>query len=142
MLLEDTTGRTRIEQVPQSALYLHCTIFLADAQHTELGDETFRLVDLQGQESISTPFEFKLTLHGNSVDPRSRPLVFKDLLGRRVSFGIARPPIPAVTRAASTSDSARKFRTALRGGAVSGLIFPAVPSLTSTLVCALARCST
>jgi uncharacterized protein involved in type VI secretion and phage assembly len=121
VLLEDTIGRTRIEQVPQSALYLHCTIFLADAQHTELGDETFRLVELEGQESISTPFEFKLTLHGNSQDPRTRPLVFKDLLGRRVSFGISRPTMPAVTDAADTPDAVSRFRTALHGGDVSGV---------------------
>src|SRR5690349_9666149 len=90
MLLDDAIGRTRIEQVAQPTLYLHVTLFLADASHTELGDETFRLIGIEGEEEISTPFEFRLTLRANTENPRRAPLVFKDLLGCRVSFSVAR----------------------------------------------------
>lgn len=112
MLLDDRIGRTQIESVGQPTLYLGCAIFLRDAQHTVLGDETFRLVSLSGRESISTPFEFQLTLHGNSEAPRRRPIVFKDLLGCRVSFGIALP---------DSAGTDQRVQAALRGGPAAGV---------------------
>lgn len=121
MLLESEIGRSRIADVPQPALYLHFTLFLADEQHTELSDETFRLVQVEGQEGVSTPFEFTLTLHGNTENPAPKLLVFKDLLGRRVSFAIARPVLSDVVAAQSPSEAAQRFRMALRGAAVGGM---------------------
>lgn len=92
MQVSNEIGRTRIKPVEQGDLFLHCAIFLAPGSGPHvLSDETFRLVAVQGQEAISTPFEFTLTLHGNSKRPDNDPLLFTDIIGRRVTFGIERP---------------------------------------------------
>lgn len=57
--------------VPQGAPapYLHVAIFLPpDGQQAQqiLGDETFRLVHFEGEESASELFEFQLQLHANT----------------------------------------------------------------------------
>lgn len=117
MRLDDDIGRTQLAKVEQPALYLHCAVFLPDGR--VLGDEIFRLVALQGQESISNPFEFQLTLHGNSERPDKDPVLFSEIVGRRVTFGVQRPYTPNTVLDRSTS--AARFRDALAGRAVPGL---------------------
>ncbi|HEY6925574.1 MAG TPA: contractile injection system protein, VgrG/Pvc8 family [Steroidobacteraceae bacterium] len=119
MLLDTDIGRLAVANVPQPPLYLHFAIFLADEQRSELSDETFRLVQVEGQEAVSTLFEFTLTLHGNTENPARKPLLFRDLLGRRVSFAVARP-VPLATGYAS-HEATQRFRMALRGGDVRGI---------------------
>lgn len=85
-------ARTSIEAVPgQAPLYLECDIRLADG--SLLGSETFRLVAFEGKEQISEPFEFNLTLHGNT-DPYNDDLSFSRLIGRPINLGIGVPDVP------------------------------------------------
>ncbi|MBI3897239.1 MAG: hypothetical protein HY308_02965 [Gammaproteobacteria bacterium] len=119
MLLDDDIGHTRIRKSTQPSAYLHCAIFLASGDIVD--DETFRLVSLQGKESISTTFEFNLTLHGNTADRERRqpPLKFSDLIGRRITVGIQRPFSDVDDRPGSY----RRFRAAIAGEAAVGLSF-------------------
>ncbi|ALU89498.1 contractile injection system protein, VgrG/Pvc8 family [Herbaspirillum rubrisubalbicans] len=69
------------------APFLHVAIFLpasAGAPGGILGDETFRLVSFDGQESASALFEFQLELHANTDTSLTPPY-----LGSTV------PPLPA-----------------------------------------------
>lgn len=87
------------------APYLHVAIFLpamAGAPSRILGDETFRLVSFEGQESASELFEFELELHantdtgyttpylGNSIPPAPPEidLSIDDLVGLSITVGI------------------------------------------------------
>lgn len=110
----DTAGRTAVQPIGQSGqadsplLYLHCAISMAGNQW--LGDETFRLLSFEGQESVSEPFDFQLQLRGNT-DPRGgRPLTFDALIGRPVTVGINRPAQDG------PPDAAARFAQALRTG--------------------------
>ena len=112
----DTAGRTAVQPIGQSGqadsplLYLHCAISMAGNQW--LGDETFRLLSFEGQESVSEPFDFQLQLRGNT-DPRGgRPLTFDALIGRPVTVGINRPAQDG------PPDAAARFAQALRTGSV------------------------
>ena len=55
-----------------------------------LSDETFRLQSFQGQESVSSPFEYTLTLHGNTTSA-SNALQFANVVGASVTVGIQYP---------------------------------------------------
>ncbi|MBL8482016.1 MAG: hypothetical protein JNJ60_07470, partial [Rhodocyclaceae bacterium] len=80
--------QTRIGRIADPVLRLHVAIW---APQGRLGDETFRLVSFEGQESLSEPFEFKLELHGNTELRGPAPIALRSLLGRPVSVGIALP---------------------------------------------------
>ncbi len=112
-------GQTRIELDSQPALFLHCAIFMADG--SRVSDEVFRLISFQGQEQISQPFEFHLTLHGNTQYARdaksATPLKFQDIIGRRVTFGVQRPFSKDDDRDASYL----RFQNALDGTPAQGL---------------------
>ena len=72
---------TRVAAVsPAPVVYLHFALFLADGR--TLGDETFRLVNFQGKETVSEPFEFQLELHGNTSGSEGVALKFDDVVGR------------------------------------------------------------
>ena len=98
MLLDDTIGRTQIEAVAHAPFYLRCSIFVRDPKNpnkpTVIREDTFRLVELNGKESVSTPFEFELTLHANTESTVTQTLVFKDLLGSRISVVMGRAVAP------------------------------------------------
>lgn len=104
-------GQTAIEQIshPAPALFLHCALFLA--RNRLLGDETFRLTSIQGQESISEPFEYQLEVHANTSVRHGQPLKFDDVIGRAVTFGIQYPS------AFSPAQMTRRFTEALKGAA-------------------------
>jgi uncharacterized protein involved in type VI secretion and phage assembly len=93
--------------VPQGAPapYLHVAIFLPpggqQAQRI-LGDETFRLVNFEGQESTSELFEFQLELHANTDTSLTPPdylgetagdvqLTIDELVGLPITVGINGP---------------------------------------------------
>ncbi|MES2192370.1 MAG: contractile injection system protein, VgrG/Pvc8 family, partial [Pseudomonadota bacterium] len=76
---------------PSPLTFLHCAIFLAGGR--KLGSEHFRLVQLQGQEAASEPFDFALELHGNTSVLHGQALEFEDLIGRPITVGIACPAI-------------------------------------------------
>lgn len=84
-------ARTAVAQVAQPALFLHYEIALTNGR--VLSDETFRLVNFEGQERPSEPFEYKLQLHGDT-DSSAPPLDFSYLIGRPVSVGIGLPDLP------------------------------------------------
>lgn len=85
---------TQISQInhPSPAVYLHIAIAVDSEGIKTLGDETFRLVSFQGQESISSPFEFQLELHANT--DFANPVVkldFNQIIGKPVTFAVALP---------------------------------------------------
>ncbi|MDQ1812069.1 contractile injection system protein, VgrG/Pvc8 family [Massilia sp. CCM 9210] len=117
-LLASPVGRTRIEAIePAPALFLHCAFFLTGSRL--LSDETFRLVNFQGQESASEPFEFQLELHANSASWKGTPLVIDEVIGRPVTVGIAYPecdPESAPSRTSYTNAQLQaRFQRAVRG---------------------------
>ncbi|MBL8511336.1 MAG: hypothetical protein JNM52_06790, partial [Betaproteobacteria bacterium] len=65
-------GRTYIQSsgVEPGSLYLSFSITLAGGKI--VGDDLFRLVSFEGQESVSEPYEFQLELHGNT-EPSENP---------------------------------------------------------------------
>lgn len=96
---------------PAPVVYLHVAIF---TPHGTLGDETFRLVSLQGQESVSETFEIELELHGNS-SAQGRTLSFDDVVGQPVSVGVHYPAFDAQDRQATREESNGWFQAALQG---------------------------
>jgi uncharacterized protein involved in type VI secretion and phage assembly len=103
----------------QPRVFLHCALFLPDGR--TLGDETFRLVALQGQESISEPFELQLELHGNTEPAQGLSLDFSTVVGSAATVGI-HYPAPASDGAAAIARDAsdRWFQQALAGQGVPG----------------------
>ncbi|MFO6419202.1 contractile injection system protein, VgrG/Pvc8 family [Hylemonella sp. W303a] len=100
------------------ALFLHVAIFLADKNNTVLSDSLFRVVSVQGQESVSEPFEFKLELHANDQWEQSDAIytannfstqggwTFDAVLGRSITFAISTPhAVPTTTTASNTASS-------------------------------------
>lgn len=110
----DTAGRTAIQptghagQSDSPLLFLHCGISMAGNRW--LGDETFRLLSFEGQESVSEPFDFQLQLRGNTAPKLHPPLNFDALVGRPVTVGLCRP------MASESPDAAARFVQALRTG--------------------------
>lgn len=85
-------ARTAIDKVSQPTLYLSCDIALASGR--VLGSETFRLVSFEGKEHVSEPFEFNLSLRGDT-DPAGEQLQFSQLIGRPITVCIGMPDLPA-----------------------------------------------
>ncbi|MES2126199.1 MAG: phage late control D family protein [Pseudomonadota bacterium] len=105
---------------PSPLTFLHCAIFLAGGRR--LGSEHFRLVQFQGQEASSEPFDFALELHGNTSAQHGQALEFEELIGRPVTVGIAYPaPRPGTVEPDDVGyggeEMAARFEQALRGGA-------------------------
>lgn len=118
-LIGDAAGRTAIRPIGQGGkadsplLFLHCAIALAGNQW--LGDETFRLLSFEGQESVSEPFDYQLQLRGNSSPRHGRPLNFDAVIGRPVTVGINDPSVR------EAPDAAARFAQALREGSAPDL---------------------
>ncbi|KAF0815290.1 hypothetical protein IGB42_00371 [Andreprevotia sp. IGB-42] len=108
-------GRTAVEQIGLPVLFLHVALFLPGRRI--ISDETFRLISFSGQESVSSPFEYTLELHGASTAaPNGIALQFADVIGSSVTVGIQ---YPCDQTSAAMAD---RFRSAVRGGkAVDGL---------------------
>ncbi len=75
------------------AVCLHQAIFIGG--NAVIGDDSLRLVSLQGQEAVSEPFEFTLELHGNTRTGLQPPLTFADVIGRPMTIGIHTPALDA-----------------------------------------------
>ncbi|MED5523364.1 MAG: contractile injection system protein, VgrG/Pvc8 family [Pseudomonadota bacterium] len=112
---------------PQPAQFLHVTITLSDGR--KLGDETFRLVSLQGQESVSQPFEFQLELHANTQNgplpvpkPRLEAINFNQVMGQPVTFAITLPWLRQDDRSfeSDLEASSQRFAEAMNGGNSAG----------------------
>lgn len=76
---------TEVALVDQPLLFQHCRIAMPGGPL--LGEDVFRLVQFQGQESVSDLFEFQLELHGNS-DPAGTTIDFSQIMGRPITVGI------------------------------------------------------
>ncbi len=112
---------------PSPVVYLHVAVFLDQSSskyksHAKyaftantLGDETFRLVNFKGQESISEHFEYELELHGNTSPDEGGELVFSDIVGRAVTVGIHCPVFDARQEQPTREDSNDWFSEALQG---------------------------
>jgi len=117
----DTAGRTAIQPIGRQGesdsplLYLHCGIALSGNRW--LGDETFRLLSFEGQESVSEPFDFQLQLRGNTDPKLTPPLSFDALIGRPVTVGLNRP------MSGEAPDAAARFAQALRTGNAPSMSF-------------------
>ncbi|WP_115719791.1 contractile injection system protein, VgrG/Pvc8 family [Gallaecimonas mangrovi] len=108
---------------PSPAQFLHLAITLANGK--KVGDETFRLVSIQGQESISEPFEFQLELHANTQNgspPVPRPtllhLDFNQVIGRPITFAVTLAQLRQDDTPEQTGleESSARFQQALDGG--------------------------
>ncbi len=107
---------------PTPSLYLHCAIFAMGKavinHHVTvvsrlLSDETFRLTQLEGQESVSELFEFELNLHGNTSSNQSgEALTFEDVIGRPITVGIQFPS------EYNNDQLSARFQSALKGNPV------------------------
>jgi uncharacterized protein involved in type VI secretion and phage assembly len=105
------TAINPLSQAPQ--VHLHVAVFLAGGQ--VLGDETFRLVAFQGQESISECFEYTLELHGNSSPMPATAVFFDAILGQPVTFAVHYPAPDAQGAQATRAEANAWFRQALAG---------------------------
>lgn len=90
---------------PLDARRLPMRVAIRAAGGRLLGDEAFRLVSFQGQESISEPFEYQLELHANTRATDRPDLDFNAILGRPVSVALNLPE----------PDGGERFQRALGG---------------------------
>jgi type VI secretion system secreted protein VgrG len=106
----NSIGQSAISAIenPSPALFLHSAIFLRG--NRIVSDETFRLVNFQGQESTSEPFDYQLELHGNTSPLHGAPFKFDDLIGRPVTVGIQYPSDY------TQDEMSDRFQRAVRGG--------------------------
>lgn len=99
-------ARTVVEPVDQPLLFQHCRIEMPGGQL--LGEDVFRLVHFEGQESASDLFEYQLELHGDSC-ATGTTIDFSQIIGRPITVGIA------CTLFTDRSVSHQAFRRALDG---------------------------
>ena len=110
----DPIDASAVELVEQPLLFQHCRIDMPQGQI--LGENALRLVQFQGQESISDLFEYQLELHGDTVkNGTGKALVFSQIIGRPLTVGIGITPFddPDVGHEA--------FQSALDGSDAKGL---------------------
>ncbi|GAB3033542.1 hypothetical protein GCM10027285_15480 [Oleiagrimonas citrea] len=107
----DTVGHAGEPDSP--LLWLHCAIAMPGNRW--LGDETFRLIDFKGQESISQPFEYQLELRGNTNPSAPLELDFSALMGRPITVGIN----DAIK--SDRPDAAARFVQAVKQGSAPGM---------------------
>lgn len=110
----DIVGQTRIDDITPWDGSLHNAIFMPG--NRVVGDEILRLVNLQGQEGVSTPFDFHLQLHGNSDAAKGTQLMFEQIMGRPVTFAVYRAPKESDAVVVSGGD----FLKVLNGGDSTG----------------------
>lgn len=106
----------------QPLLYQFCRIQMPGGK--VLGEDMFRLVRFQGQDSVSDLFEYQLELHGDS-DPAGTRIDFSTIIGRPVTVAIASTPFDdgdvahqAFLRALEGDDPAARY--SLFNGIVAG----------------------
>ena len=88
----DPIDGSAVELLEQPLLFQHCRIDMPQGQ--TLGEDALRLVNFQGQESVSDLFEYQLELHGNTTKTGAghQPLVFSKIIGRPLTVGIGITP--------------------------------------------------
>ncbi len=87
----DPIDASAVELIEQPLLFQHCRIDMPQGQI--LGESALRLVQFQGQESVSDLFEDQLELHGDTVKPGAgKSLVFSQIIGRPLTVGIGITP--------------------------------------------------
>lgn len=115
----DDIGFTQIATLSQPALFLHLAIFLDNSDI--VGDETFRVVSVGGQDSVSEPFEYQLQLRANTAT-QGRQLRFQQLIGKPVTFAIGLPQADSADGPTSIEESSLRFNAAVTGtGSSDGL---------------------
>ncbi|THF63707.1 hypothetical protein E6C76_14050 [Pseudothauera nasutitermitis] len=82
----EAVATTRVAPLDQPLLFQHCRIEMP--RGTVMGENVFRLVSFQGQESVSDLFEYQLELHGDS-DPAGEAIDFSQIIGRPITVGVA-----------------------------------------------------
>jgi type VI secretion system secreted protein VgrG len=105
------TGQTWISKQDNINMFMHLAIWLAD--NTLLNREYFRLVSIQGHESVSQPFEFELELRANTEVEHDESLDVDQLIGCPITFGINLP--------AANDNSDFLFEQAITGNIVEQL---------------------
>ncbi|AJQ97522.1 hypothetical protein YC6258_05494 [Gynuella sunshinyii YC6258] len=100
-------GLTRLANRDADNLYLHLNIWLADGR--QVGRNYFRLHQLQGQEAISSPFEFQLQLRGNTDPDSQNRFTFEQFIGR--------PATVAINLASAEDQGQQRFDDAIAGAA-------------------------
>lgn len=131
--LPDAAAALELEDQP--TLYLNWHLELANG--TVLTNSSMRLVDFSGQEQLSNPFSFTLTLHGNS-DPQQTGYKISDLIGRGITIGVClRDSKDGYPRGANKgvpnggfsdpffrgADPASEFKEAMEGGSTENFSF-------------------
>lgn len=83
----DPVDGTAVQLVEQPQLFQGCRIEMPGGK--VLGDSALRLVQFQGQESVSDLFEYQLELHGDTTAAGAgESLVFSQIIGRPITVGI------------------------------------------------------
>lgn len=103
----------------QPVVYLHVAVFLppsparGQTQPRVISDAHWRLVNFQGQESISDHFEYELELHGNSAE-HGEDIVFHEVLGCPVSVGLHYAALNDYGEQPTREESGQWFSAALQ----------------------------
>lgn len=83
----DPIAASTVELVEQPLLFQGCRIEMPGGK--VLGDSALRLVQFQGQESVSDLFEYQLELHGDTTTTDAgESLAFSQIIGRPITVGI------------------------------------------------------
>lgn len=113
---------------PPPVVYLHVALFLDkfdskyklknkyEFEDNIVSDETFRLVNFQGQESISDHFEYELELHGNTSSENGGEFDFSDFLGRPITVGIHCAALDELGQQPTRKEANQWFDDAIHGG--------------------------
>ncbi|MBB6183242.1 contractile injection system protein, VgrG/Pvc8 family [Oleiagrimonas soli] len=116
---DDQVGVTRVDTIGQAGkpdsplLWLHCAITLPGNRW--YGDETFRLIDFKGQESISEPFDYQLELRASTSPSGAVEIDFDQVIGRPITVGIN----SAIK--SDRPDAAARFMQAVKQGSAPGM---------------------
>lgn len=105
-----TIGQTQLQQHGYQEVVLYWAVKLKSGEW--VGDETLRLVQLQGQEKVGDLFQFQLSLRGNT-DASGSTLTFDALLGQPITIGIVYPKL---------GSTPQDFKAALAGSSVPGMV--------------------
>lgn len=97
---------------PMTSTWLHVAVFMGNGQ--VLGDEAFRVETVEGTESISELFDFKLELRANT-DAGGQRVGFNDIVGRPVTLALTSPSLNAAGQQPSRDEASAWFQEALDG---------------------------
>ena len=97
---------------PMTSNWLHLAVFMGNGQ--VLGDEAWRVESVEGSESISEPYDFKLVLRANT-DASGQRISFDDIVGRPITLALTSPTLDAAGQQPSRDAANAWFQEALDG---------------------------